>query len=138
MLSNSLNTNEIKNAAGTEVEFVHFNQQGRTRTFAQVNEPLSLFHRLDIAHMETGSGFKRVRRSKVGFSKQILSSDGVTPVTLLSYNVTVIPVGAMVADTEVANVLAELGSFLYTTGAGTTLLFDGSGNGCICLRTGSL
>jgi hypothetical protein len=44
----------------------------------------------------------------------------------------------MTAISEATNVIAELQSFLSTTGAGTTVLFDGTGNGAVALLTGGL
>lgn len=79
------------------------------------------------------------RRSAVRVDKTIISSvDNVTPVTVSAYNVVDIPVGAMLTIAEAANVEAELMSFVSTTGAGTTVLFDGSGNGAKCLLNGDL
>jgi len=139
MLSNTLNTNEIKNAAGAEIEFQHQQQTDRARVFAQINESPALPHRLSIQHQETGNGIKKRRRSVVRFDKTIVSTvDLATPITISAYAVVDFPVGAVVADTEFANVVAELISFLSTTGAGTTVLFDGTGNGSTALIKGSL
>jgi hypothetical protein len=139
MLSNTLNTNEIKNAAGTEVEFSRLLTSDRSTTFAQVAETYSLPHRLSINHQESGSGLKAVRRSNVRFDKTVISSvDSVTPVTISAYCVVSIPVGAISATTEVANVLAELMSFMASLGANTTILYDGTGNGAAALISGGL
>lgn len=139
MLSNTLNTNEIKNAAGTEVEFQHLDGNGRTREFAQINESPSLQHRLRIAHAESGSGLRKRRRSVVRFDKTVISTvDSVTPVTISAYNVMDIPVGALAAYDEAKNTLAELMSFVASLGATTTILYDCSGNGAATLINGSL
>lgn len=139
MLSNSLNTNEIKNSAGTEVEFSRQSTSGRSTIFAQVGEPPYEPHRLTISHQETGVGMKGRRRSVVRIDKTVISGvDSSTPITVSAYVVLDFPVGASTSVTEAANVLAELMSFLSTTGAGTTVLFDGSGNGASALLNGSL
>jgi len=139
MLSNTLNTNEIKNAAGTEVEFTRLATSDRQTEFAQISETPSAPHRLKISHLESGQGMKQRRRSVVRFDKTVISGvDSVTPITVSAYCVMDIPVGAMSAISEAANVLSELQSFLSTTGAGTTVLFDGSGNGAVALLTGGL
>lgn len=139
MLSNTLNTNEVKNAAGTEIEFSSMSVDQRKRVFAQVSENPSLPHRITISHEEIGSGVKRRRRSVVRIDKTVISQvDSVTPVVVTSYDVADIPVGHLTSLTEVANVLAELQSFVSTTGAGTTVLFDGTGNGAAALINGSL
>lgn len=140
-LSNTLTTNEIKNAAGTEVEFQRLGdgKTARSTEFAQVAEPPSLQHRLNIAHQEQGSGVKRRRRSLVRFDKTVISTvDSVTPVTVSAYVVLDAPVGAMAASTEFANVLAELMSFCASTGATTTILYDCTGNGAKTLLEGGL
>jgi len=139
MLSNTLNTNEVKNASGAEVEFQHLSQEARTRSFAQIAEVPSRPHRLSIAHREVGAGFKLTRQSKVGFTKTVISDvDNVTPVTI-TCNVTMnIPVGAMGAITEAANVLAEALSFCASDGTSTTILYAGTGNGASALLNGSL
>lgn len=139
MLSNTLNTNEVKNASGTEIEFQHLDGVGRKRIFAKIGENPSLQHRLSISHAETGLGLKLVRRSAVRFDYQVLSErDLVTPVTCSFYTVGVIPVGHLTAYTAPTLCAANLMSFLCTTGAGTTVLFDGTGNGMAAILNGSL
>jgi len=139
MLSNTLNTNEIKNAAGVEVEFNSLSIDKRTRVFAQVSEVPSLPHRLTISHDEKGKGNKLVRRSMIKIEKTSISTvDSITPVVCSAYIVLSTPSGAINSTAEPAAVLAELMSFLATTGAGTTVLFDCSGHGANALLTGGL
>lgn len=139
MLSNTLNTNEVKNAAGTEVEFQSLSLQSRQHVFSQISETPSLPHRLTVSHNETGVGMKMRRRSLVRIDKTVLSGvDTVTPITVSAYVVMDIPVGAMSSITEATNALAELLSFCATTGAATTVLFDGTGNGAAALLNGGL
>lgn len=139
MLSNTLNTNEIKNSSGTEVEFNHQEDNGRSRIFFQIGESPSLPHKLTVSHQESGSGMKRRRRSLVRFDKTTISGvDSLTPITTSAYMVLDHPVGASSSNAEAANVIAELLSFCATTGAGTTVLFDGTGNGAAALLNGSL
>lgn len=139
MLSNTLNTNEVKNSAGTEVEFSRLSTNARQTIFAAIAESPSAPHRLTIGHQEAGSGLKKRRRSLVRFDKTVISTvDSVTPVTVSAYIVLDTPVGALTTSAEMANVIAELLSFCSTTGAATTVLFDGTGNGASCLLNGSL
>jgi len=139
MLSNTLNTNEVKNSAGTEVEFNHQDSQGRKRTFFMIGESPALPHRLTIAHQETGANSKMRRRSVVRFDKTVVSTiDNVTPYTVSAYMVLDAPIGLMATNAEAANVLAELMSFCATTGAGTTVLFNCTGSGADALLNGSL
>lgn len=139
MLSNTLVTNEVKNSAGTEVEFGRIATGNRTTEFAAVSEAPSAPHRLRISHQEVGAGIKLRRRSVVRFDKTVISSvDSVTPVTISAYAVLDHPVGALTANTEPTHVVAELMSFLASLGANTTILYDGTGNGATTLLSGGL
>lgn len=139
MLSITLNTNEIKNSAGTEVEFQRIDNKDRSVVYAQITEPPATPHRLTVSHQETGSGIKRRRRGLVRFDKTVMSTvDATVPVTISAYTVLDSPVGALVANTEPANVLAELMSFMASLGASTTILYDGTGNGAASLLSGGL
>jgi hypothetical protein len=137
MLPTNLNTNEVKNAAGVEVELSRLATLDRSVTFAQVGETPNLPHRLKVSHLETGSGSDKRRRSVVRFDKTVVGASGL-PRTISAYVVLDIPVGDLSALTEVGNVAAELNSFLSTTGAGTTVLFDGTGYGTAACINGSL
>lgn len=139
MLANTLNTNEIKNSAGTEVEFQRLSTSDRSTVFAQITETPALPHRLTISHQESGGGLTKRRRSLVRFDKTVISTiDNVTPVTVSAYAVLDAPVGALAANSEMANVNAELMSFLASLGASTTILFDNTGNGAATLLNGGL
>jgi len=140
MLSNTLVTNEVKNSAGTEVEFSRLESgPGRTTIYAQANESPYLPHRLTISHQETGSGLKLRRRSRIRVDKTTISGvDDVTPITTSCYIVLDHPVGASETNAEAANVIAELLSFCASLGASTTILYDGTGNGAATLLTGGL
>jgi hypothetical protein len=139
MLSNTLNTNEIKNSAGTEVEFSRLSTSDRSTVFAQIAETPSLPHRLSIQHSETGSGIKKRRRSVVRFDKTTLSGvDAVTPITTSAYLVLDFPVGGAASAVEATHVMAELLSFCASLGASTTILYDGTGNGATALLQGGL
>jgi hypothetical protein len=139
MLSNTLNTNEIKNSAGTEVEFSRLSTSDRQTVFQQVAETPSAPHRLTISHLESGTGMKKRRRSVVRFDKTVISGvDSVTPITVSAYAVLDHPIGASTSNAEAANALAELMSFLASLGASTTILYDGTGNGAVSLLNGAL
>jgi hypothetical protein len=139
MLSNTLNTNEIKNSAGTEVEFSRLSTSDRQTVFQQVAETPSAPHRLTISHLESGTGMKKRRRSVVRFDKTVTSGvDSVTPITVSAYAVLDHPIGASTSNAEAANALAELMSFLASLGASTTILYDGTGNGAVSLLNGAL
>jgi hypothetical protein len=139
MLSNTLNTNEIKNSAGTEVEFQRLSTAERSTEFAQITESPAQPHRLKISHQETGSGLTKRRRSLVRFDKVVASTvDTTKTCTVSAYMVLDAPIGALATSAEFANVIAEVLSFCATTGAATTVLFDGTGNGAAALIQGGL
>lgn len=137
MLTNTLNTNEVKNAAGTEVEFTRLGISDRATEFAQITETPVLKHRLKIQHQETGSGVNTVRRSVARIDKSVIGSNGL-PCVCSDYWVKVIPVGNLPDYTAPKDTAAELMSFMASTGATTTILFDNSGNGANALLTGGL
>jgi hypothetical protein len=139
VLTNTLNTNEIKNSAGTEVEFSRIAISDRATEFAQIGEAPSSVHRLKISHLEVGAGISKRRRGLVRFDKTVISTvDSETPVVVSAYVVLDSPVGALIANTEPTHVLAELMSFLASLGASTTILYDGTGNGATALLSGGL
>ena len=138
MLSNTLNTNEVKDNAGTEVEFSRLSVSDRSTVFSQITETPSLPHRLSISHAESGSGITKRRRSLVRIDKTSISGvDSSTPVTTSAYVVLDAPVGALTSSTEMAKVLAELTSFVATS-ATSTFVYDGTGNGAAALLNGGL
>lgn len=139
MLNNTLNTNEVKDAAAVKVDFSRLRTKDRETEFSKIGETPSQPYRLSIKHQESGSGLKLRRRSVVRFDKTVISGvDSTTPVTVSAYVVLDAPVGAMTSIAEATNVLANLNSFLSTTGAGTTVLFAGTGNGSVALLEGGL
>ncbi len=137
MLSNTLVTNEIKDAAAAEVEFQRISTNGRSTEYAQITEAFNAPHRLKISHLESGSGVSRRRRSVVRFDKTITGAD-LLPTTVSAYAVLDIPVGDLSATTEAKNVMAELMSFCASLGASTTILYDCTGNGAATLVSGGL
>jgi hypothetical protein len=137
MLPTNLTTNEVKNSAGTEVEFNRLSTLDRSVTFAQVSETPSAPHRLKVSHLETGSGSSLRRRSMVRIDKTVTGTSGV-PRTISAYIVLDIPVGDVANYTETTNCVAELLSFCASLGASTTILYDGTGSGAAAMINGSL
>jgi hypothetical protein len=138
-LSNTLNTNEVKNSAGTEQEFQHRAQNDRRHEWALITETPALPHRLLISHQDIGAGLKARRRSVVRIDKTVMSTvDTTLPVVVSSYLVLDAPVGALLAMTEPTHVLANVLSFCASLGASTTILYDGTGNGAAALLAGTL
>lgn len=137
MLSNNLNTNEVKNAAAVEVEFQHLRYPtSDSREFALIGEAYDMPHRLRVSHRLSGTGLKQKRNSAVSFLKTVAGSDG-SPVTV-KCNVTVeIPVGNLGSNDEVENICAEAGSFCFTAGD-TTFVHACTTPGVKALIDGSL
>jgi len=141
MLPTNLNTNEVKESSGAEQEFSRFSQLGQTLIFKKVGEMPNAPHRLTISHKEIGDGASKRRRSLVRFDLTVdagLDTATIEPKICSAYAVVDIPVGVLVDYSDVTNLVANLISFLATTGAGTTVLFDGSGHGASALINGSL
>jgi len=137
MLATVLNTNEVKDRAGSEVEFERRSTDLSALEFKAILETPSAPHRLKVSHTESGSGADLTRRSMTRIDKTFIGTSG-KPRTVSAYTVVAIPTGDMATYDEAKNVLAELTSFIATTGAGTTVLFDCSGNGASALINGSL
>lgn len=137
MLSTTLNTNEVKDRTGAEVEFFRLSTVDRKTIFAKIGETPSLPHRITINHGEVGSGMTLRRRSVIRVDKTTVSDvDAKTPVTSSTYIVMDSPVGALTTMNEPANTLAELTSLVATLGT-NTFLYDGTGNGAVALLNGS-
>jgi len=137
MLSNTLNTNEVKNAAGTEVEFSRISTNGRSTEFAQIAETPNAPHRLKVSHSESGLGSELRRRSMVRFDK-VVTGVSTQPRNVGAYLVLDAPIGDLSTSTEIKNVIAELLSFCASLGASTTILYDCTGNGADALVNGGL
>jgi hypothetical protein len=139
MLSNTLVTNEVKNAAGTEVEFNRISTGDRKTEFAMVSESPALPNRLLVSHAESGTGLTRRRRSVVRFDRTTAGEvDTTQNVKSSVYVVCDFPVGNLTATTAPKAALAQLISFLASLGASTTILYDCTGNGADALISGGL
>lgn len=135
-LPTTLNTNEVKNSAGTEVEFGYVDSPEKGILYKALTEAPNLEHRLRVNHQETGTNEDKVRRSVAEVYKYVTGVSGKKRL-IRSYKVDVIPVGDLANFDEVKNVSAELDSFCCTTGAATTVLFDGTGHGNAALINGT-
>jgi hypothetical protein len=138
MLPVTLNTNEIKDASGTEVEFGRIKAFGASVEYQPTADNPLENHRLKVSHLEVGTGSDKRRRSMVRFDRNIPASSPINYAPCSAYVVVDVPTGAILDYTGVIDLLANLQSFLSTTGAGTTVLFNGTGNGAVALTHGSL
>lgn len=136
MLPDILNTNEVKNAAGVEVEFARRLTEGSTTEFKQVAETPNLPHRVALKHSETGKGVKLVRRSVQQVVYTSIGVDGNPCSTVCNISM-LIPVGNLSSDAAPKACLAEAGSLCFTLGT-NTFLYDGTGNGAKALLNGDL
>jgi len=135
----TLVTNEIKNAAGTEVEFTRLSSGDRKAEFAKISETPALPNRLLIAHTESGSGLSKRRRSVVRFDRTTAGEvDTTLNVKSSFYIVGDIPVGNLAAMTAPKDCLAQLISFVASLGASTTILYDCTGTGADALINGGI
>jgi len=138
MLPANLNTNEVKDAAGTEVEFTHQSEQGRKRVFQKIGELYAYPQHIIIQHDEKGVGVKKVRRSNLSIQITELSGvDSLTPITPFISLTLSLPVGLMATNATAARLCAYMGSFGWLTGADSTLKYDGSGTGIAALLAGT-
>jgi len=139
MLTNTLNTNEIKDASGTEVEFTRLSIGDRRTEFAKISETPALPNRLTISHLESGAGITKRRRSVIRFDRTTAGEvDTTVNVKSSAYIVLDSPVGNLAATTAEKAVLAQLISFVASLGASTTILYDCTGNGAVCLVDGGI
>jgi hypothetical protein len=138
-LPSTLNTNEVKNTAGTEVEFSHYSRDGREQIYANSAEAPGYPHRIRVSHQETGSGTKKRRRSLLEVRKNIVGQIDIDTTEEIILRVTAdIPQGNLTAYTEVSQAMANMVSFLASQGANTTILYDGTGHGAAALINGTL
>jgi len=139
MLPTHLTTNEVKDTAGAEVEFLRSYVDQRQVQFSKSGAMPNLPALLGFKHQELGTGFKLRRRSQFWVRLTSISTvDSITPVQCLGYVVLDTPCGAITSYAQPQLVMAHLNSVLSTTGVGTTVLFDGSGYGTDALVKGTL
>ena len=137
-LPTNLTTNEVKDESGTENEFSRLRNDSGSVEFTQTGAAPNLPHRLKVSHSEVGAGVSRRRRSmvRVDFSLQGVTS--LQPKTISAYIVVDIPVGDVEDYAGAKKAVANLLSFCASTGASTTILYDGTGYGAAALINGTL
>lgn len=138
-LPTNLTTNEVKDRAGTEVEFLFREEVGRSREYQKSGETPSLPERIKVQHQETGKNISLVRRSNLRVTKTVMSQvDSVTPVQIIFSGTLQVPQGHLNDLNATKDVMSYVNSILGTTGAGTTVLFDGTGTAATALINGTL
>lgn len=137
MLSNTLVTNEVKNSAGTEIEFQRLSTNNRDTEFGVLAEAPDAPHRISIRHTEIGDGLTKRRRSNIQITKTVTGVSGLPRKHIASFTVD-IPIGDIATYDDTKHVLAEMMSFCASLGASTTILYDCTGNGAAALVNGTL
>lgn len=138
MLPTNLVTNEVKDAAGTEVEFSRLSTgPDRVVTFMKSTESPNQPYRLKVSHSESGVGKALRRSSLTRFDIPVTGVDG-TIENIECYAVLRIPVGNLSDLTAPTKAMAHLTSFLASQGATTTILYDGTGYGAAAMINGTL
>jgi len=139
MLSNTLNTNEVKDSTNTAIGFQRISSNNRETVFAKIGESPALRLRLSVKHEEIGTGINRRRRSVTRIDQEVVSDvDNTTVVDDLGYFVKDTPIGALTTTTPSKNTIAMLLTFLATKGGTSTVQVDGTGTGAEVILTGSL
>lgn len=139
MLSDTLNTNEIKDSTDAEVEFSRLSISDRATEFAKISETPSRPHRLNIKHVELGTGVGKRRRSVVRFDLTVAGQVDTSQNAVISfYVVGDIPIGNMTSLSNAYDCLANLISFTANDGSTGSMMLDGQGNGADVLLNGSL
>lgn len=141
MLPAALTTNEVKNASGTEVEFEFKKEEGSERIYALKGENPSSPQRIHFRYQETGKEgtVGRRRRSNLHITVQKPSEvDGVTPCVGKFDGTLDVPIGHMTTNDLAKLLIAYANSLLATNGAGTSVLFDGTGTAAAALINGTL
>lgn len=135
-LPNDLLTNEVKDRAGVEVEFNYFSRDLREMIYTRKGVAPSLECFLKVKHQDVGTGSATVQRSLVRVDGAFVGKSGKLCVASV-YKNAVIPKGELDDLNFILDLNAMLNSFCALTGAGTTLLFDGSGTGDYALTHGT-
>jgi hypothetical protein len=132
-------TNEVKDAAGTEVEYNLLSSNGQKLILKKVAESPAYPDRLTVSHQEIQTGLAKRRRSLVRFDLAAAGQvDATIPAVASAYLVIDIPIGNQTTNALVLGALARLGSFVFTLSGNTTFLRDGTGTGAALLLDGSL
>jgi hypothetical protein len=138
MIADSLVTNEVKNSAGTEIEFSYLETlAGSGKVWKASSEAPNLKHRFSVRHTLVGTGVSERRRSALQFRKEVAGVSLAERAHVVTVTVDV-PIGDIADYTDTKHVMAEAMSFLASLGASTTILYDCTGNGAAALVNGTL
>jgi len=141
----NLNTNEVKNSSGVELEFLrvgpHKSNPTRSLEFQHSLEVPSSPFRIIFSHAEQGDERNNIRRSlfKTFYTVDAASLVDITiPSKIIATTVLQVPQGNLKDFVAVKNVMAAHGSCLMSRGVDSTILFNCTGIGAEVLTLGVL
>jgi hypothetical protein len=137
MLPLNLTTNEVKNQSGTEVEFGRIKANDRLVTYSKVGAAPNLDHTLSISHTVLGSGVDERRRTAILGYMEVTGASGAKRIIRVNHTYD-IPIGDIASYTDVILLDAEVGSFTYLDGTGSTFLYAGTGTGASAAVNGTV
>lgn len=139
MLPTDLTTNQVKMPSGTEIEFARSRSGDSRVEFTSTAGTPNMEHKVTVSHQRVGAGQSRRRRSMVRVDYEMNSQLDTSKIAKTScYIVMDFPEGLADNYEWAEQVLANLLSFVATTGAATTVLLDGTGTGAVPLIKGTL
>jgi hypothetical protein len=137
-LADNLNTNELKNEAGTEVEYLNFDKGSRMKEWFKSGEVPGLPSHLKIQHREIGEGVDKKRQSNISlYITEIGSVDTTKQAKSIGSFSTTVPIGNIPNFAKITTVMACLGSLCYTNGT-NTFVYDGTTPGAAALINGTI
>lgn len=137
MLPLNLTTNEVKNSSGTETEFNRIKANDRLVTYSLAGAPPNLDTTLSVSHTVLGTGVDERRRTAVLGYKEVTGASGEKRIIRVNHTYD-IPIGDIASYTDVITLDAQVGSFVYLDGTGTTFLFAGGGTGASAAVNGTV
>jgi hypothetical protein len=137
MLPLNLTTNEVKNSAGTEVEFDRQEANGRLVKYTKKGAPPNLDNTISVSHTVLGTGVDERRRTAILGYLEVTGASGVKRIIRVNHTYD-IPIGDIANYTDVITLDAQVGSFTYLDGTGTTFLFAGTGVGASAAVNGTV
>jgi hypothetical protein len=127
-LPTNLNTNEVRNASGTEQEFLFHKDGDNSREWRKSGGSPSLIESLLVQHEEVGKLANLQRRSNFKTKLTFLSeTDSVTMKDIVISTTVLVPSGHLSSMTKVILAAAYHGSALSGNGTVNVLTYDGSG-----------
>lgn len=142
MLPDNLDTNQVRNRLGAEVEFVYQDGAGgQFRVYKRKNGAPNLIETITVQHRTVGKGTERVRQSNISIVKEVVSDTDPTKRAIIRQSKSFwVPEGHLADLDDVKDVDAYMNTFCAQTSAGTSgvLVMDGTGLGAEALINGTI